>query len=573
VAPPLRLWLPLVMLTLFWGLSFAVGLLDKPYFLGFLYSLAAAGLLVLIVSGWWWANRRLRLRDRLLGFVLVLGGGLLVAPFCDPSVTFALLTFGLPLAMTTGILWMLLVKKTAFSWGRLGAVVVILLTWAIFPLYRVDGLNSDLKADVRWRWSSTEEEKFLVERAQSAKANSVSATDVAENAALTLRAGDWPAFRGPDRDGVLRGVSIPTNWSTSPRPRWHHRVGPAWSSMIVIGDRLYTQEQHGPMEAVVCYDSTDGKELWSHEDPARFWETVSGAGPRATPTFAAGRLYTLGGTGILNCLDAVTGKAFWTKDLKAEVDAPVPMWGFSSSPLVVDGLVIVFAGGKSERTLLAFRTEYGELEWAAPAGEGSYASPQLATLAGKRHCLMVSDGGLTAVDPANGKVLWKAGQVMSGAPRTAQPHLLGDTRLLVASLEGIGVAHLEVSQDGGEWNPRVLWVSTDLRPEFPDLVVHLGHAYGFDVNVFCCIDLANGKRCWRAGRYGRGQVLLLADQSLLLVLSETGEAVLLAASPDEHRVLGRFQALNGKTWNHPVIAHGRLYARNAEEMACYELTR
>jgi hypothetical protein len=133
------------------------------------------------------------------------------------------------------------------------------------------------------------------------------------------------------------------------------------------------------------------------------------------------------------------------------------------------------------------------------------------------------------------------------------------------------VARIKVARKGDAWEAAEVWASTDLKPEFPDLVVHDGHAYGFDANVFCCIDLATGERCWREGRYGRGQVILLADQGLLLVLSETGQAVLLSANPQRHEELGRFQAIKGKTWNHPVIAHGRLYARNAEEMACYEL--
>jgi outer membrane protein assembly factor BamB len=184
---------------------------------------------------------------------------------------------------------------------------------------------------------------------------------------------------------------------------------------------------------------------------------------------------------------------------------------------------------------------------------------------------MLTDDGLSAFAPDTGALLWKHGLAMPGAPRTAQPHLLGDDQLLVASLAGPGVVRLRLSQDGDAWKPEEIWPSTDLKPEFPDLVVHEGHAYGFDVNIFCCIDLATGKRSWKAGRYGRGQVMLLADQGLLLVLSETGEAVLLAANPKRHEEVGRFQALQGKTWNHPVIAHGRLYARNAEEMACYEL--
>jgi outer membrane protein assembly factor BamB len=340
---------------------------------------------------------------------------------------------------------------------------------------------------------------------------------------------------------------------------------------VVIGDRLYTQEQRGEHEAVVCYQAATGKELWVHEDPGRFWEAVSGAGPRATPTFAGGRIYTLGGTGILNCLDAVTGKRYWAHDLVAEACAVRPLWGFSGSPLVADGNVIVFTGGKGDKTLVAYRAASGEPAWSAPAGEGSYASPQLTTLGGKPQCLFLSDGGLTAVDPQSGALLWKYGLAMPGAPRTAQAHAVGPTELLVPSLGGAGVEHIAVTRNGDRWEVVRLGRSTELRPEFPDVVVHQGHVYGFDVNVFCCIDLATGKRCWRAGRYGRGEVMLLADQGMLLVQTETGELVLLAANPERHEELGRFQAINGKTWNHPVIAHGRLYARNAEEMACYDL--
>jgi outer membrane protein assembly factor BamB len=343
--------------------------------------------------------------------------------------------------------------------------------------------------------------------------------------------------------------------------------------VIVIGARLVTQEQRGEQESVVCYDATTGRELWAHADTDRFWEGVSGAGPRATPTFANGRVYTVGGTGILNCLDAATGKRHWSRDLKADAAAPVPLWGFAGSPLVVDDMVIVFAGGKSEKTLWALSAESGEPVWAAAAGPGSYSSPQLATLAGARQCLLLSDAGLTAVALDSGVVLWKHGLAMPGAPRTAQPHVVGEGELLVASLAGPGVVRLKVTQDADGWRPQEVWPapSKDLKPEFPDLVVHDGHAYGFDVNIFCCIDLATGKRCWKAGRYGRGQVMLLSDQGLLLVLSETGDAVLLPANPKRHEELGRFPAIHGKTWNHPVIAHGRLYARNAEEMACYEL--
>jgi outer membrane protein assembly factor BamB len=552
-------------------LHVVVGRLDKPYFVGFLYGMAAAAVLTLSFSIWWWLNRRIPITGRLYGFVLVVGGGAVAMLLCHPSIRFGLLTVGLPLALTALTLWMLLVKKTAISWDRRGALVVIALTWGFFTLVRIDGLDADLRADFRWRWGASAEDLFRAEKAAAAN-GSASRSAVASDSTLGVAPGDWPGFRGPERDGVVHGVKMSTDWQTAPpRLLWRHRVGPAWSSVAVVGGRIFTQEQRGEQEAVVSYDAVTGKELWAHEDAARFWETVSGAGPRATPTFADGRIYTLGGTGILNCLDAASGQRHWSHDLMAETGAPLPMWGFACSPVVAEGKVIVFAGGKGGQTLLAFDAESGQRAWTAPAGEGSYSSPQLATLAGKRQCLFLSDDGLTAVDPSAGTLLWKHGLAMPGAPRTAQPHVVGDSQLLVGSLAGRGVAQIEVTRDGDTWKPVDLWASTALKPEFPDLVVHQGHAYGFDVSLFCCLDLATGKRCWKAGRYGRGQVLLLADQGLLLVLSETGAAVLLAANPQRHEELGRFQAINGKTWNHPVIVRGRLYARNAEEMACYEL--
>jgi outer membrane protein assembly factor BamB len=371
---------------------------------------------------------------------------------------------------------------------------------------------------------------------------------------------------------VIPDITIATDWSKSPpRLLWRQPVGPAWSSVIVIGDRLFTQEQRGEQETVVCYEASTGKEVWVHADSGRFWEAVSGAGPRATSTFAGGQLFTLGATGILNCLDAATGERFWTHDVAAEAPAKPPMWGYSSSPLVVEDKVIVFAGGKGDRNLLAYRTDSGELAWTAPASQDSYASPQLVTIGGQRQCLFLGDQGLTSVDPATGKVLWQGGLAMPGAPRTLQAHVLSSSRVVVGTLSGVGVALVDVTLTGGQWKVAEVWSSNQMKPEFPDFVVHQGYAYGLDGAFLCCIDLASGARRWKEGRYGRGQVMLLPEQSLLLVISEKGEVLLLPADPQKHRVLGRFRALAEKTWTHPVIAHGRLYARNAEEMVCYEL--
>jgi outer membrane protein assembly factor BamB len=541
--------------------------MEKPYFVGFLFGLAAPTLLVLFLLFWWWLSRRIRLADRLFGFIVILAGGLVAWPLAHPSIgPFGLWMTALPIVLTAAVLWLAVVKWRAPGWYRPGIVVLAAVAWGSFLLVRHDGLDADLQTTLRWRWSPTAEDLFMAERAER---TAHSATPTEET--VTARPGDWTEFRGPGRDGVIRGATIATDWSTAPRQVWRHRVGPGWSSVIVVDGRLFTQEQHGDREAVVCYDAASGNELWSHDDAARFWESVAGAGPRATPTFADGRLYTFGATGILNCLDPATGTADWTRDVATEVGAKPPMWGFSGSPLVTDGLVIVFAGGENGKELLAYRTANGAPAWTAPAGSTSYSSPQLATLAGTRQCLMVTDQGLTSVDPATGRVLWKAGTAMPGAPRTIQPHVVGPAQLLVGTFEMSSVSLVDVTKTGDDWSASARWTSKDLKPEFPDLVVHDGHAYGFDIDRFCCIDLSTGKRTWKEGRYGRGQVMLLPQQSLLVVVSETGDIVLLKADPSRHEELGKFPAIKGKTWSHPVIAHGRLYVRNAEEMACYEV--
>jgi hypothetical protein len=239
---------------------------------------------------------------------------------------------------------------------------------------------------------------------------------------------------------------------------------------------------------------------------------------------------------------------------------------------VTGDLVIVYAGGEAGKGLLAYKTRSGELVWSAAAGASSYSSPQLTSLAGVPQCLMLHDAGLTAFDVATGTKLWETGVAMKGAPRCGQPRLIEGNQLLVAALGGLGCSLIEINTNGGQWTVSNKWDSKDLKPEFPDFVVHNGYAYGFDIGIFCCLKVVDGKRAWKEGRYGRGEVMLLRDQGLLLVSSETGELILLAADPTAHRELGRFQALSGKTWNHPVVRGDRVYLRNAQEMACYAIS-
>jgi outer membrane protein assembly factor BamB len=561
----------LVLAGLFWAGTAIIRQIELPYFVLFLYSIASAALLVLTFFIWWWTRRSISLSERALGFLAVIATGVAAFFICDKSVGgFGLLFTGLPLVLTAWTLWMLAARSLGLRYAKLGALLVMILAWSPFTVQRIDGISGDLHADIHLRWVPSAEDLF---RAELASAERVKSATPAKGAWMPVTTPTtWTEFRGPARDGVQRGVQIATDWNAKPpRLKWRRRVGPAWSSMTVVGDRLFTQEQRDENEAIVCYDATTGNELWSHTDKARFEEAVSGAGPRGTPTFALGHIFALGGTGILNCLDAGTGEKIWSQTITSDAQSKPPMWGFSASPLVAENLVFVYGGGDAGKSLLAYRASSGELAWAANAGGLSYSSPQLETIGGKKQVLIVSDDSLASFDPETGKALWHAGKAMPGAPRTEQPHLVGSSQMLAASIYGMGISLVDVTPEQGEWKTAEHWSSADMKPEFPDMVVHKGFAYGFDISTFCCVDLASGKRQWKAGRYGHGQVILLADQELLLVLSEKGEAVLLKANPQRQEEIGRFQALQGKTWNHPVVAGGRLYVRNAEEMACYEL--
>jgi outer membrane protein assembly factor BamB len=564
----LRLRFPVICVVAFWAAFVAIGTIEKLYFYSFLSQLASTAIFTLLFFGWWWFNRGLRFKQKFVGFVIIVSGGWFAAKLLDRSVNaFVLGRLGIPVVATVIVLWLKRARRIRAPYVGFDFLVVVCAAWGSLLLLRSEGADSSLKQAYHFRWSPSNEEKFLALRPSP---NPAQASDPAE---LTPSKNQWTEFRGQNRDGAVYGTSIPTNWTSAPNLLWKRPVGPAWSSVIVVGHRLFTQEQRGGSEAVVCYNADTGDELWSHEDSARFEESLAGAGPRATPTFHDGKLFTLGGTALLNCLDAATGKSIWQKDLK-ETGARTPMWGFSSSPLVTDGKVIVYAG--APKGLIAYSADKGDMVWSTPAGVSSYSSAQLNTIDGVSQCLILNDSGLSGVDPANGKKLWEAGFVFPETPRSNQPHVVSNNDVVVGgannSISAASTSSFKVSHAADKWNVSTNWISKDLKPEFPDIVVYKDHAYGFDVNMFTCINLSDGKRAWKEGRYGRGQVILLADQAVLLVAAETGDLVLLAADPTAHRELGSFKAIEGKTWAGPVVDGDRIYHRNAQEMACYSFS-
>ena len=281
--------------------------------------------------------------------------------------------------------------------------------------------------------------------------------------------------------------------------------------------RSFTQEQRGNDEVVSCYSMTTGKPVWRHADAARFWESNGGAGPRATPTLSNGRVYTFGATGILNALDAANGAVIWSRNAATDTAIKLPGWGFAGSPLVVEDKVIVAAAGK----LAAYDIATGQPRWFGPNGKGGYSSPHFLTIDGIPQILLLSGSGATSIALADGTPLWNFPMADGGL--IVQPALTAEGDLLISEGDGKSMHRIAVSHSPSGWAVEERWNSVGLKPYFNDFVVQNGHAFGFDGSILACIDLTDGKRKWKGGRYGHGQLVLLSDQNLLIVLSEDGE--------------------------------------------------
>ena len=560
-----------------------------PSAAGFGLIAALAGTLVVFL--WWLFFSRARWSERLGSIALLIAAWFAMRPLLHVSIIggamggLRFLAFAV-LAAALGV-WAVATRNLTAGVRRASIVAATLIASAFCTLIRTDGIGGPGVFQFHWRWTPTSEERLLAqgnddptpippapattaisEAEPAAKANTDSVAIPAPPPS-TGNPADWPGFRGSDRDGRVRNVRVETDWSKFPPVElWRRPIGPGWSSFAVDGGLLYTQEQRGDDEIVAAYRLSTGKPVWRHRDAVRFYESNAGAGPRGTPTVLNGRVYAFGATGILNALDAGTGAVIWSRNVSADSNVEVPMWGFASSPLVIDDIVVVAAEGK----LGAYNIATGKPRWFGPAEGFSYSSPHLITIDGIPQIVLLRSNGATSFAPANGAVLWR-NESTGGA--IVQPAVTVDGDLLIPSLSftgGQGIRRLAVAHESGEWKVQERWMSTGLKPYFNDFVVHNGHALGFDGSILSCIDLADGKRKWKGGRYGDGQLLLLADQDLLLVLSDEGELALVSAKPDEFKEIARFKAIEGKTWNHPVLVHDILLVRNGEEMAAFRLT-
>lgn len=491
----------------------------------------------------------------------------------------------LGIALVCILLWLVFFSRLRSRTRGFIAAALIVIAAASAALFRIRGFSGDLIPIVELRQSQPPalpppSSSFATPKeiaptspdTSEVKSTPQTSLEAPKKTVAHTRAPalNYPQFLGPERNAIVREIKLARDWQAQP-PRlvWRKQVGAGWSAFAVFNNHAITQEQHGEHEAVVCYDLPTGARKWQHRDSTKFESPLVGNGPRATPTISDGRVYTFGATGRLNCLELSSGKLLWTRDVLVENAGENRQWGMSISPLVCDSLVLVSTAGRNDNALAAYHALTGARVWSAGNEATAYSSPMLATIANASQVLIFHHAKLVAHAPANGARLWE--QAWSSETEcVAQPLVLPEGRVFVSSGYGIGCKLFQISRDEqNHWRSALIWESTSLKAKFANVVAREGFVYGLDDGILACIDLANGARQWKRGRYGHGQLILIDD--LLLIQAESGEVFLVEANPEAHVELGKFTAFESKTWNNPAFAAPYLLVRNDREAACYEL--
>jgi len=450
-----------------------------------------------------------------------------------------------------------------------GAAMAVVLMPAVF---RIEQVSGDLMPMLTFRWQPDPDEMLDELTATKGVVDLVTTTEH-----------DFPQFLGPQRNLTVSGVTLNRDWETyPPKLVWRSSIGAGWSGFSAVNGFAVTMEQRGEEELVTCYEVSTGQLRWLHVVRTRHRSILGGVGPRSTPTIDGGRVYALGATGVLRCLDGATGSEVWSDNLLARIgvtpekDLEGVAWGRSASPLIVDGLVIVPLGGPLKgpwNSLAAFDKDTGQLVWTGGRHQVSYASPCLANVGGVKQVLIVNQDYVSSHLPETGDVLWQypwLGKSTEDA-NVSQAVPLSDDRVLLSKGYGGGAMLLKVShEENGHWQVTRVWANKKaLNTKFTNVVVSGAHAFGLSDGILQCADLETGRRMWKGGRYGQGQILGVED--LLLVQAESGDVVLVDATSSGHSEIGEIPALEGKAWNSICLHNRYLLVRNSEMAACYEL--
>jgi outer membrane protein assembly factor BamB len=392
-----------------------------------------------------------------------------------------------------------------------------------------------------------------------------------ESAVLAQSSG-WGQFLGPDRDGISDGTDLLAKWPAQGLDiAWRVDGGVGMSAVAVADGRAITMWNSARGQVVTALSVKDGSVLWTAPVAANY-ENSMGNGPRATPTIAGQQVFAYTGEGILVSLDVSTGKKQWSKSVVREMAGRPAEYGMSCSPLVVDDIVIVTAGGQG-KAVVALDRKSGEVLWTAVDGLPGYSSPALLNLCGELQVVAFTARGVTGLRPSDGNELWSYPFKTPYDCNTATPIEVGG-KVFISSGENHGCVMLDVTKQAAVYNVDEAWVSVDvksvMRNEWQTSILLNGYLYGFDnvgsagpVTHLTCIEAATGKVAWTKTRFGKGN--LVAADGKLWITTMKGEIVLVEATPAGYSELGR-QQMFGKTRQNVSIANGFAFIRDDSQV-------
>lgn len=498
------------------------------------------------------------------------------------------------------LLAILVVFITIVAWGfwtllwgkyRILGLLIFLIPIGFFMLY-YPNVSGDMRfAGVKPRyWANA------VSYVEPSK-NSVGAIDVKTTTEI-----DFPQFLGPHRDARVNFVRLADSWSTAPEQLWRIDIGEGWSGFVVVNGYAITQEQRGAEECVTCYDVNTHEIKWINRSQRRHEDVgaMGKVGPRATPTVHEGLVYVTSATGVLDCIDGGTGELVWSADVPQLVGIEQVVsknsmgltyttensrivWGRSMSPLIVDDVVVVPAGGPHGAsgesnptvTMIAFDKKTGLEKWRGGKRMPSYGSPTLATIGGRKQILLVAENCAVGHDAETGQELWsfeRRGDSTADA-NCSQVTVIAknDNRLILSKGYNLGGEIIQVTSSDGVWTAKSLDKDPRiLKTKLTNPVIFDGHAYSLSDGYLECAHIDTFARVWKhRGGFGHGQILLVGDK--LLVHSESGKLFLIQATPSGYTELGSFKTIDGICWNTLCLYGDLLLVRSEQEAACYRL--
>jgi outer membrane protein assembly factor BamB len=387
------------------------------------------------------------------------------------------------------------------------------------------------------------------------------------------RPGDWPQWRGPNRDGALVSFTEPKTWPERLTRKWKVDVGLGYATPILVGNRIYMFSREGDNEVLAAIDADTGGRVWASRYPAPFTISPPAArhekGPKSTPTFAGGKLFTLGMTNIVTAFDAATGKVLWQKP----ASTAQPLYHTAMSPLVDRGLMIVHVGGDKQGTLNAYDVNTGAVKWHWDGDGPGYGSPMVVEVDGTRQIVVFTQEHLVGVSAATGALLWKRPFTTPYAQNAITP-ILYNQMVIVSGLDQ-GVVAFRIVRNNGDWGTENLWENRDVSMYMAngvivnDTLISLSHK---NSGQFFGLDARTGKIVWRSAPRQATNAAITRAGDLLFVLKDDAELIVARAGPKGFETVRTYTVADSATWAEPTISGNRLFVKDVASLALWTVS-